>query len=59
MLELTNVSAALQALDEDEKGVSTVYTLGGDQQVRTINESGLYSLRLCVALRLGVAGYAR
>jgi len=33
-------------LDDDEKRVSTRHTLGGTQQVTTINESGLYSLIL-------------
>jgi len=33
-------------LDEDEKGVHTVHTLGGNQELHTINESGLYSLIL-------------
>ncbi len=33
-------------LDDDEKGLHTVQTPGGDQQVTIINESGLYSLIL-------------
>jgi prophage antirepressor-like protein len=33
-------------LDDDEKGLRTVQTLGGAQQMATINESGLYSLVL-------------
>jgi anti-repressor protein len=46
VLEHSNASVAASRLDEDEKGVSTVYTLGGDQSVVVINESGLYSLVL-------------
>ena len=37
---------ALERLDDDEKGVSSIDTLGGNQQLSTINESGLYSLIL-------------
>ncbi len=37
---------ALERLDDDEKGVSLIHTLGGEQQMTTINESGLYSLVL-------------
>lgn len=42
----SNSRVALERLDEDEKGVSTVYTLGGQQEVSVINESGMYSLVL-------------
>lgn len=31
-------------LDEDEKGAHIVSTLGGDQEVQVVNESGLYAL---------------
>lgn len=34
----------LRMLDDDEKGAHIVRTLGGDQQVQIVNESGLYSL---------------
>jgi len=37
---------ALERLDDDEKGVSSIHTPGGHQQMTTINESGLYSLIL-------------
>jgi len=37
---------ALERVDDDEKGVSSIHTLGGTQQVTTVNESGLYSLIL-------------
>lgn len=46
VLELTNNREAISRLDEDEKGVNTVYTLGGNQNLTIINESGLYSLIL-------------
>lgn len=35
---------ATRRLDDDEKGLRTMQTLGGPQQVTVINESGLYSL---------------
>lgn len=44
VLELTNSRMAIQGLDDDEKGVSKVYTLGGEQDMQVINESGLYAL---------------
>jgi anti-repressor protein len=40
----TNYRRSIQSLDEDEKGVSQMYTPGGLQNVAIINESGLYSL---------------
>lgn len=43
-LDIKNSRQALSALDADEKGVCITDTLGGRQQVATINESGLYSL---------------
>lgn len=46
VLELSNPSMALSRLDEDEKGISNVYTRGGNQEVLLVNESGLYSLVL-------------
>jgi anti-repressor protein len=42
----TNNRMATERLDEDEKGVSKIYTLGGEQEMTVINESGLYSLIL-------------
>lgn len=44
VLEIDNSRNASARLDEDEKGVHTVDTLGGPQQMVVINESGLYSL---------------
>ena len=37
---------ALERLDDDEKGVSSIHTPGGMQKVIVINEPGLYSLVL-------------
>lgn len=42
-LEYSVPSAMTRHLDDDEKGVSIVHTLGGDQEMLIINESGLYS----------------
>ena len=46
VLEIRNVADVVATLDDDEKGVATVDTLGGDQRVGVINEPGLYSLIL-------------
>lgn len=46
VLEIANPRTSLALLDEDERGVHTVDTLGGPQQVIVINEAGLYSLIL-------------
>lgn len=46
ILEHGNPSRAASRLDDDEKGITTSNTLGGSQEVITINESGLYSLIL-------------
>ena len=46
VLDHSNSRMALQALDADEKGVSSTDTLGGRQSVAVINESGLYTLIL-------------
>ena len=35
---------ALRKLDDDEKGVDLIHTPGGDQQVSTVTEPGLYKL---------------
>lgn len=40
----SNHKMAVKSLDEDEKGVSSVYSLGGNQQTTVVSESGLYSL---------------
>ncbi|MGI6655238.1 MAG: Bro-N domain-containing protein [Desulfobulbus sp.] len=36
VLEIQNVSQALQGLDDDEKGISKAYTPGGTQQISII-----------------------
>lgn len=47
ILEIKNVSDTLaKVLDEDEKGIETIYTLGGQQEMSIVNEPGLYSLIL-------------
>ena len=43
-LNLKNSRNMLKILDKDEKGVTTVYTLGGPQLLNIISEPGLYSL---------------
>lgn len=43
-LELGNPSMTVDRLDDDEKGISTIDTLGGKQRMAIINEPGLYSL---------------
>lgn len=45
-LEIGNPSMAVERLDDDEKGISTIDTLGGKQRMTIINEPGLYSLVL-------------
>ncbi|WP_193583162.1 BRO-N domain-containing protein [Laribacter hongkongensis] len=42
-LEYRDAANMVRNLDDDEKGTHNVSTLGGDQEVTTINESGLYS----------------
>ena len=44
VLEHSNTSVALSMLDDDEKGLRKVYTLGGEQEMLVISESGLYTL---------------
>lgn len=43
VLEYGEASAMTRHLDDDEKGLSDWQTLGGRQELITINESGLYS----------------
>ena len=45
-LEIGNPSMAVERLDDDEKGISTIDTLGGKQRMTIINDPGLYSLVL-------------
>lgn len=46
ILQLGNPRSSLAKLDEDEKGVHSVDTLGGSQQMTVVNEPGFYSLVL-------------
>lgn len=46
VLGLTNSRMTTKQLDDDEKGVSQIYTPGGPQEMTIINESGLYSVIL-------------
>lgn len=44
ILDLGNTAMAVSRLDDDEKGVATVDTLGGPQEMLILAESGLYTL---------------
>jgi hypothetical protein len=45
VLDIQNArDAVAKALDDDEKGVDTIYTLGGTQEMLVISEPGLYRL---------------
>lgn len=46
ILGLSNPRSSLSLLDDDEKGVHTVDTLGGKQDVTIISEAGMYTLAL-------------
>lgn len=45
-LDLTNNRMAMIRLDDDERGVSSIDTLGGNQNMQVVNEYGLYTLVL-------------
>lgn len=45
-LNLKNSRVALKALGDDEKGVSSTYTLGGEQQLAVVSEGGMWTLVL-------------
>lgn len=45
-LGIGDTSKALERLDSDEKGTSSIRTPGGTQEMLCVNESGLYSLIL-------------
>jgi len=47
VLGYSHTPSMVRGLDDDEKGVHSVHTPGGYQQVTIVNESGLYSLILC------------
>lgn len=44
VLEMSNHNETLKRLDDDEKGVNSIDTLGGVQELLVVNESGLYNL---------------
>lgn len=44
VLGLANPRSSIALLDEDEKGVHTVDTLGGDQELTIVSEAGVYRL---------------
>lgn len=46
ILEIKNPRDALKRLDDDEKGVALIYTLGGEQKMNIVNEYGFYRLVL-------------
>ena len=46
VLELTTPAKVAERLEDDEKGMSLIHTLGGEQNMTIINESGLYSVIL-------------
>lgn len=44
VLGLTNPAVVARRLDDDMKGISQIYTLGGNQSVTTVNEAGMYEV---------------
>ena len=44
ILELEKIDSAIRELDDDEKGTHTMSTLGGNQRMSIVSESGLYAL---------------
>lgn len=44
VLGIQQATRAVENLDEDEKGVSSIHTPGGPQDVLVVTESGLYAL---------------
>ena len=46
ILDISNPSDALARLDDDEKGIASIDTIRGEQQLTTVNEAGLYTLVL-------------
>lgn len=46
VLDLGNTAMAVERLDADEKGISSIDTPGGNQQMVVVNEAGLYALIL-------------
>ena len=50
-LELSDVNMSVRRLDDDEKGASSICTPGGNQEMITVSEPGLYSMSLAPASR--------
>lgn len=46
ILGIEHTGRALSRLDDDERGLTTAHTPGGDQQVSIVNEAGLWNLIL-------------
>lgn len=46
VLDIKQATRALKRIDDDEKGVISIHTPGGTQEVLGVNEPGLYSLVL-------------
>jgi prophage antirepressor-like protein len=46
VLDYANISSVLKRLDDDEKGIRSISTLGGVQELWCVNEAGLYTLIL-------------
>ena len=44
VLGIAQPASSLRLLEDEDKGVHTMHTLGGPQEMTTVNESGLYSL---------------
>ena len=44
ILEIKNPSDTLAKFEEEEKGIATIYTPGGEQSLLTLTEPGLYRL---------------
>lgn len=44
ILQLSNIRASVALLVDDEKGVNTIDTPGGKQEISIVSESGLYAL---------------
>jgi prophage antirepressor-like protein len=58
-LGIEHTSRAVEKLDDEEKGMSSIHTLGGSQELLIISESGLYALvlRCRDAMTPGTAPY--
>lgn len=52
-IEHTNTTMMLKKIDEEEKGLNTVYTLGGNQEKWFVTEDGLYEI--CMQSRKPIA----